>query len=386
MTVSVDLAGLQLPGSVEVTNLGPGGNRARFVLEPLERGFGQTLGNSLRRILLSALPGSAAWAFKADGVHHEHQTVASVGEDVHQIIQNIKQLVLRMEPRVEEARLELSAWKAGPVLAGQFTKSRDLDIVNPGVVLCTLQEDLPKERPLNMTLWVNRGRGFTMADDHPDFHRDDQRWRDFPLGTVRIDSIYNPVRRANFTVSETRVGQRTDFDRLELDVQTDGSLDPTEAVAQAAEIASRHLGYFEALRDMPEGSSSLFSVPDEAEDGAAAVPAAAAAEANGAVSGAADEGSGAPETDGTDAGEDAPSKSVLERPIAAFDGISKRVSDALSAADIHTLRDVVLKTGQQLENVNKIGPKALQDLAEVAVSHGYRLGMTQDEFTNGTGR
>ena len=237
MTVSVDLAGLVLPQAMEEQQRSEEGSRALFLLQPLERGFGHTIGNSIRRIMLSSLPGAAVWAFRADGVQHEHQTIDGVAEDVHQIIQNLKRLVLVMDEDKTEAQLALSAHKAGPVTASLIGQHASVRVVNPDLVLFTLQEDLP--RPLTLDLWVNRGRGFVMAEHHaPPDEADGSRT--FPVGTIRIDSAYNPVTRANFSVNETRVGQRTDFDRLEVDVETNGALNPAEAVSQAAEIARLH--------------------------------------------------------------------------------------------------------------------------------------------------
>ena len=211
--VELDLAGLQMPNLPEQ----PQDNQV--VLRPLERGFGHTLGNTMRRILLSSLRGAAVWAFRADGVLHEHQTVPGVVEDVHQIIRNLKALVLRMDEDVEEAVLELRADKAGAVTARNIRESASVTVVNPDHHILELQDD----RELRMELYVNKGRGFVLAEAHP-------IPRGMPADLVRIDAIYNPVRRANFVVEETRVGQRTDFDRLVLEVETNGALDVRTAV------------------------------------------------------------------------------------------------------------------------------------------------------------
>ncbi|MGH7542221.1 MAG: DNA-directed RNA polymerase subunit alpha, partial [Gemmatimonadota bacterium] len=231
MSVAVDLTGLVLPEALEELKRSADGNRASVLLQPLERGFGHTIGNSVRRILLSSLPGSAVWAFRSDGVQHEHQTIGGVAEDVHQVIQNLKGLVLRLDPDVDEAKLELSVHEAGPVTAARITKHPGAEIVNRDHLLFTLQEDFPKSRPLTMDFWVNRGRGFVMADQHEVPGADDleRAEKEYPVGMIRIDSQYNPVVRANFSVRETRVGQRTDFDRLEVDVETNGALDPGDA-------------------------------------------------------------------------------------------------------------------------------------------------------------
>nr|NIQ53906.1 DNA-directed RNA polymerase subunit alpha [Gemmatimonadota bacterium]NIU74075.1 DNA-directed RNA polymerase subunit alpha [Gammaproteobacteria bacterium]NIY08368.1 DNA-directed RNA polymerase subunit alpha [Gemmatimonadota bacterium] len=237
--MELDLTGFVLPQRVEVAERSDDERTAQFVMAPLERGFGQTLGNSVRRILLSSLPGAAVWAFRMDGVVHEHQTVAGVSEDVHQIIQNLKALVLQLDPEVDEARLELKTSEAGTAAA--IEKTGAVEILDPEHHLFTLQED----RDVHLELHVNKGRGFVMADDH-------ELPKGSPVDLVRIDSIYNPVLRANFTVEETRVGQRTDFDRLTLHVETNGSVAPEDGVAYAAELARKHLEYMLKFGDAGE--------------------------------------------------------------------------------------------------------------------------------------
>jgi DNA-directed RNA polymerase subunit alpha len=187
--VELDLTGLQMPALPEQ----PKPNQV--VVRPLERGFGHTLGNTMRRILLSGLRGTAVWAFRTDGVLHEHQTIADVVEDVHQIIHNLKGLVLQMDEDVDEAVLELRASEAGAVTAGAVREHPAAKVVNPDHHILELQED----RDFRMELYVNKGRGFVLAEQHP-------IPRGMPADLVRVDSIYNPVRRANFVVEETRVG------------------------------------------------------------------------------------------------------------------------------------------------------------------------------------
>ncbi len=228
--MELDLTGLVLPQRVEVYQRSEDGRSAQFVITPLERGFGQTLGNTIRRILLSSLRGAAVWAFRMDGVVHEHQTVPGVVEDVHQIIQNLKTLVLALDGDKDEATLELHVSRAGAVTAREIEKTGWVRIMNPDHHLFTLQDD----RDIHMTLHVNRGRGFVPAEQHA-------LPKGSPVDLVRIDSIYNPVLRANFTVEETRVGQRTDFDRLTILVETNGSVSPEDAVAYGAELARKHL-------------------------------------------------------------------------------------------------------------------------------------------------
>ncbi|HEY6827471.1 MAG TPA: DNA-directed RNA polymerase subunit alpha, partial [Gemmatimonadaceae bacterium] len=215
MPNTIDLRGLVRPQLVEATKREDNPNVAEFRLQPLERGFGHTLGNSMRRMLLSSLRGAAVWAFRIDGVVHEHQTIPGVVEDVHQIIANLKTLTLTLPDDVEDVVLHISRSEAGAVTAADISSSGGVRIVDSTHHLFTLQDD----RDLNVDLYVNKGRGYVESDQHPVD-------RGLPVDLVRIDSIYNPVRRANFTVAETRVGQRTDYDRLTLTVETNGTISP----------------------------------------------------------------------------------------------------------------------------------------------------------------
>ncbi|MDP2470826.1 MAG: DNA-directed RNA polymerase subunit alpha [Candidatus Palauibacterales bacterium] len=332
MSAGLDLTGLVLPNTVEERSRSEDGRRAEYVLQPLERGFGHTVGNSIRRVLLSSLPGCAIWAFRADGVQHEHQTIPGVVEDIHQVIQKLKKLVIVLDPGVDEARLQLSVSKAGPVKASMIGSVSGVTVVNADEELFTLQDDLPEGRPLNLDFWVDRGRGFVVAEQH-------ERPEDAPVDLIRIDSVYNPVVRANFLVQETRVGQRTDFDRLTLQIVTNGSLDPGDAIAYAAEIARLHLQYLTGF-----GSGNGGSAPDLA---------------------------GPPGREAVDAGTTA----LLESPLDAFEGISIRSRNNLDKADIHTLLDVVVRSRDEILAVPSFGEKSLEEVAEVLALNGLRFGM-----------
>jgi len=192
--VEIDLTGLVLPEHVEVTGFSDKGKTAEFVIQPLERGYGYTLGNSVRRALVSSLRGAAIWAFRIEGVVHEHQTILGVVEDVHQVIQNLKALVLTLDEDVDEAKLTVHVDAAGPVSAADINAPASVEILDPDQHILTLEGD----RSLSMELYVNKGRGFVLSDQHP-------RPEGSPVDLVPIDAIYNPVRRANFTVEETRV-------------------------------------------------------------------------------------------------------------------------------------------------------------------------------------
>jgi len=330
--VELDLTGLVLPQRIEVTQRSEDGRMAQFVVAPLERGFGQTLGNTIRRILLSSLRGSAVWAFRMDGVVHEHQTVPGVVEDVHQIIQNLKTLVLVLDEGQDEAMLQLRATKAGPVSAEAVDKVATVRIMNPDHHLFTLQDD----REINVTLYVNKGRGFVAAEQHvlP---------KGSPVDMVRIDSIYNPVLRANFTVEETRVGQRTDFDRLTLLVETNGSVSPEEAVGYAAELARKHLEYM--LRFVEPGES-VPPVP-----GAVKVP--------------------------------SPLKELFRRPIDELAELSVRSVNSLKKENIITLGDLVQRSEDQMLNIENFGIKSLEEIRQFLNEHNLHFGMKLEEGEDG---
>ena len=239
--MTIDLTGLVRPHLVETTKRDDNPNVAEFRLQPLERGFGYTLGNSLRRLLLSSLRGSAVWGFRIDGVVHEHQTMPGVVEDVHQIIQRLKALTLVLAEDVDEAVLHIQREGAGPVYARRHPGARlGHASMNPDHLLFTLQDD----RDVNMRAVREQGprlRRGRAASGRPSL----------PVDLVRIDSIYNPVRRANFTVAETRVGQRTDYDRLTVTVETNGTITPEDAVAYAAALAQTHFQYFVDFGKVP---------------------------------------------------------------------------------------------------------------------------------------
>ena len=330
--MEIDLTGLVLPERVEAAEKSEDERSARFVVEPLERGFGHTLGNSVRRVLLSSLSGSAVWAFRIDGVVHEHQTIPGVAEDVHQVIQNLKSLVVSLDPDVNEAVLEMHVDKAGAVLAGGIRGQSGAEVLDPDHHLFTLQED----RELNIELYVNKGRGFVLADQH-------ELPRGAPVDLVRVDSIYNPVRRANFSVEETRVGQRTDFDRLTLSVETDGSVDPETAVAYAAELVRKHLEY---MLYFGEGG-----IPEVAPPGAVAVP---------------------------DRLQD-----LFTRPIEDLAELSVRSRNSLQKENIRTLGDLVQRSEDEMLQIENFGKKSLKEISDFLEEHGLRFGMMLEEGEDG---
>jgi DNA-directed RNA polymerase subunit alpha len=333
MPTTIDLRGLVRPQLVEATKREDNPNVAEFRLQPLERGFGHTLGNAMRRMLLSSLRGSAVWAFRIDGVVHEHQTIGGVVEDVHQIIGNLKMLTLILAEDVEEAVLRISKKEPGPVTAADIQVSGGVRVVDPAHHLFTLQDD----RDITVDLYVNKGRGYVEADQHP-------LDRGLPVDLVRVDAIYNPVRRANFTVEETRVGQRTDYDRLTLTIETDGTVTPEEAVSYAAALAQTHFQYFVEF-----GSHASAPV------------------------------GGGGESLGGDAVRLA---QILRTPIDDLE-LSVRSVNSLKNSSIRTLGDLVRQTENQILQVKNFGKKSLQEIADLLEREGLNFGMRFEE--NGEG-
>ena len=333
MINTLDLTGLVRPHLVEMTKREDNPNAAEFRLQPLERGYGYTLGNSLRRLLLSSLRGAAVWAFRIDGVVHEHQTIPGVVEDVHQIIQRLKQLTLVLAPEVDEAVLRFKVEKAGPVYARDLEQHGSVSIVNPEQLLFTVQDD----RDISGELYVNKGRGYVEAEQHPVD-------RTLAVDVVRIDSIYNPVRRANFTVAETRVGQRTDYDRLTLTVETNGTVSPEDAVAYAAALAQEHFRFF----------VDFGKVPIVATESAG--------------------GNGGTET--------ARLRDVLNRAIDDA-GLSVRSVNSLKNSNIRTIGDLVRYREDDLLKVKNVGEKALGEIAELLRRENLNFGMQFEETVGG---
>jgi DNA-directed RNA polymerase subunit alpha len=325
--MSIDLTGLVRPHLVEMTKREDNPNIAEFRLQPLERGFGYTLGNTLRRLLLSSLRGTAVWGFRLDGVVHEHQTVAGVLEDVHQIVQRLKSLTLVLDPEVDEAVLHIKREGAGPVYARDIQPHGSVTVVHPDHLLFTLQDD----RDVSMELYVNKGRGYVESELHP-------ADRSLPIDLVRIDAIYNPVRRANFTVSETRVGQRTDYDRLTVSIETNGTISPEDAVAYAAALAQEHFRFFVDFGKVPV-------MRDDA---------------------------GAPSAAGGSLRE------RLGQPIDDF-GLSVRSLNSLKNSNIRTLKDLVEFSEEDLLKVKNVGEKAVQEIAELLKREQLNFGMAFED-------
>lgn len=329
MVQTIDLRGLVRPTLVEATRRDEHPTLAEFRIQPLERGFGHTLGNSMRRMLLSSLRGSAVWAFRIDGVLHEHQTIPGVVEDVHQIIGNLKTLTLSLAEDQEEAILRIRVSEAGPVTAASIGEAAGVRVIDPSQHLFTLQDD----RELNVELYINKGRGYVEADQHPVD-------RGLPVDLVRVDAIYNPVRRANFAVAETRVGQRTDYDRLTLTVETNGTMSPEEAVSYAAALAQTHFQYFAGFGSHSSAPASLGG--DGAQPDSARMIA------------------------------------LLRTPIDNLE-LSVRSVNSLKNSNIRTLGDLVRQTESQILQVKNFGKKSLQEIADLLEREGLNFGMRFEE-------
>jgi DNA-directed RNA polymerase subunit alpha len=296
-------------------------NRGIFVIEPLDRGFGYTFGNSLRRVLLSSLEGAAVTAVKIEGVAHEFTTLPGVREDVTDIILNLKNLICLLHGESPEVEVHIAKKGAGPVTAADIQAPADLEILNPDLEIAQLSD----KGKLEMTLTIGRGRGYVPAELN--------RGPETTIGVIPIDSIFSPVRRVSYDVEAARVGQRTDYDKLRLDVTTDGSLEPRDAIGQAAEILIRQLAIFTDL-DRIEGFAE------------------AAAEA---------------------AGVEAPAAHGMENfPIEELE-LGVRSYNCLKRVGIETIGDLVSKSENELAAIPNFGKKSIEEVKETLATHGLTL-------------
>jgi DNA-directed RNA polymerase subunit alpha len=296
--------------------------RGVFVIEPLDRGFGHTFGNSLRRVLLSSLEGAAVTSVKIEGVAHEFTTLQGVREDVVDIISSLKNLVGRLHGESPEVEVRLTKRGAGVVTAADIEAPADLEILNPDLVIANLSD---KGR-LEMTMTIGRGRGYVPAELN--------RGPEHTIGVIPIDSLFSPVRRVSYDVEAARVGQRTDYDKLTLDVTTDGSVDPREAIGEAADILIRQLAIFTDI-DKIEGF------------GEAAAAQAAAAEA--------------------------PLAHGMENfPIEELE-LGVRSYNCLKRVGIETIGDLVTKSEGELAAIPNFGKKSIEEVKETLATHGLNL-------------
>jgi DNA-directed RNA polymerase subunit alpha len=297
--------------------------RARIIIEPFERGFGHTLGNALRRILLSSMPGAAVTEVEIDAVLHEYTAIEGVQEDVVEILLNLKLLAIRMHNR-ERAELTLSKKGPGPVRAGDISTDHDVEIVNPELVIA----NLTSAGDLKMLLTIERGRGYRPAAQRINFEGQSSG----PIGRLQLDASFSPIRRVSYNVEAARVEQRTDLDKLILDVETNGTIDAEEAVRRAGNILTDQLEVFVELRGKDEAG-------------------AAAAETQ--------------------------IDPILMRPVDELE-LTVRSANCLKAENINYIGDLVQRTEVELLRTPNLGKKSLTEIKEVLESHGLSLGMRVD--------
>jgi DNA-directed RNA polymerase subunit alpha len=317
------VADLLKPRLVEVEAVSE--HRSRVVLEPMERGFGHTLGNALRRILLSSIPGAAITEVQIDGVVHEYSAIEGVQEDVIDILLNIKNIAILMHSR-EEATLRLEKSGKGVVKASDIKLDHDVEIVNPDLVLAHLTGG-----KLNMSLKVTRGRGYVPAVS---LSREDDG---HAVGALRLDASYSPVRRVSYAVERARVEQRTDLDKLVLDVDTNGGIDPAEAVRLAARILRDQLGVFvdleaEAATQVPVGGKKELA-------------------------------------------------QILFRPIDDLE-LTVRSANCLKAENVYYIGDLVQRTEMELMKTPNLGKKSLNEIKEALRAHELELGMKLENWSS----
>ncbi len=294
----------------------------KFVIEPLERGYGITLGNSLRRILLSSLPGVAVTSIKIDGVLHEFSTVTGIIEDVTEIILNVKNLSLKLHsdgPKI----VYIDADGEGPITAGDIKADSDVEVLNPDLHICTLNG----ESRFYMELVLNKNRGYIPAEKNKQAGQ--------PIGIIPVDSIYTPVRKVNYTVENTRVGQITDYDKLTLEVWTNGSIKPDEAISLGAKILSEHLNLFIDLSDHAKHTEIMVEK------------------------------------------EETKKEKVLEMTIEELD-LSVRSYNCLKRAGINTVEDLTNKTEEDMMKVRNLGRKSLEEVLQKLQALGLSLAPSEE--------
>lgn len=311
--------------NIEIVDLSTQGSRSvgRFVVEPLERGFGTTLGNSMRRVLLSSLPGYAITSVKIDGVQHEFSTIPHVKEDVTEIVLNLKNVILKIHDE-EPKTLYINAQGEGEITAGDIQCDSSVEILNPELHLAYLDEGAQ----VNMELTADNGRGYVPCDRN-------KQIMNLPIGTIAIDSIYTPVLKVNYTVENTRVGQQTDFDKLILDVETDGTIPADEAASLAAKILNEHLNLFVDLSEEMGNAEIMVEKDDDGKE------------------------------------------KVLEMTIEELD-LSVRSFNCLKRAGINTVEDLIGKSEEDMMKVRNLGRKSLDEVIGKLDALGFKLSKEED--------
>jgi len=311
--------------NIEVAEISEDKKYGKFVVEPLERGYGITLGNSLRRIMLSSLPGAAVSQVKIEGVLHEFSSIPGVKEDVTEIIMNIKSLAIKNSSETNEAKTAYIEFEGeGVVRASDIQADQDIEILNPDLVIATLSG---KDTKLYMELTITKGRGYVSADKN--------KHDDLPIGVIAIDSIYTPVERVNVTVENTRVGQITDYDKLTLDVHTNGTLVPDEAVSLAAKVLSEHLSLFIDLSENAKTAEVMVEKEDDEKE------------------------------------------KVLEMSIDELE-LSVRSYNCLKRAGINTVEELCNRTPEDMMKVRNLGRKSLEEVLAKLKELGLQLNPSEE--------
>ena len=310
---------------IEITEISDDKKYGRFVVEPLERGYGITLGNSLRRIMLSSLPGAAVSQVKIEGVLHEFSSIPGVKEDVTEIIMNLKSLAIKNTSESNDPKIAYIEFEGeGVVRASDIQVDQDIEIMNPNQVIATLNGG--SDSKLYMELTITKGRGYVSADKG--------KTDDMPIGVLAVDAIYTPVERVNLTVQNTRVGQITDYDKLTLDVYTKGTLDPDEAVSLAAKVLSEHLKLFIDLSENAKTAEVMIEKEDNEKE------------------------------------------KVLEMNIDELE-LSVRSYNCLKRAGINTVEELCNRTSEDMMKVRNLGRKSLEEVLAKLKELGLQLNQKQ---------
>ena len=311
--------------NIEVVEISDDKKYGKFVVEPLERGYGITLGNSLRRIMLSSLPGAAVSQIKVEGVLHEFSAIPGIKEDVTEIIMNLKSLAIKNNSETNEAKTAYVEYEGeGIVHASDIQVDQDIEILNPDLVIATLSG---KDAKLYIELTITKGRGYVSAEKN--------KHEDLPIGVIAIDSIYTPVERVNVTVENTRVGQITDYDKLTLDVYTNGTLVPDEAVSLAAKVLSEHLSLFIDLSENAKTAEVMVEKEDDERE------------------------------------------KVLEMSIDELE-LSVRSFNCLKRAGINTVEELCNRTSEDMMKVRNLGRKSLEEVLAKLKELGLQLNPSEE--------
>ena len=309
---------------VEKSTLTP--TYGKFVAEPFERGYGTTVGNALRRILISSIEGAAVTNLKISGMLHEFSSMEGVMEDGVQIVLNLKKLVLRYHGKGNK-KIMIDAKKKGVITAKDIQTDETVEVINPELVICTLTKDVP----LHIEMEIGRGRGYVPAERN--------KQEGIEIGMIPIDSVFSPITKVNFLVEDTRVGQITDYDRLLLEIWTNGAITPEEALLYASNILQRHLDIFVNYGELP--------VEEEEEEQ-----------------------------------EDTAFKEMISKPISELE-LSVRSANCLEAANIKTIGDLVQKTEAQMLKYKNFGKKSLSEISGILTTMNLALGMNVEERLKG---